>query len=375
MSGGFADKSRVKDMAREIGIDGIGICDCQPLEETRKAYETAIDRGLIPADSTPRRRTLKKLTTPASHLRGARSVISAYESYFTGAPAPSDPHRGVIAPYTRSNYYEDLRLRLRHLADAIEQDFRCRTKVFSCYVTLAEKPLARRAGLGFYGKNGVIVTPDHGSFVVLGEIITDLELEPDNELDHTCGSCTMCIGSCPTGAIRMPYFIDRSVCLQYLSERRGVIAPAVREVWGNRIYGCSDCQDVCPHNANLSPVRREVTCGAVGASLPLSEVLTMGDAEFETRFADNQIGTRERNTIRRNAILAAGNSRSGNFMAALRECAVDLDPMIRQHSLWAISRIDGTAARPFLRKALAEDHDPIVCTEIKTLLDRLGSLG
>jgi epoxyqueuosine reductase len=177
----------IKEMAAESGIDGIGITDSSPLNVARGDFETAIRGGLIPAENAPHSKTLYRLTTPASHLRSARSIVSAYESYDGGPPDTEDLTSGVIAPYARSNYYEDLRLRLERVAALMEKTFKARSKVFSCYVTLAEKPIARRAGLGFYGKHGVIITPGHGSLVVLGEIITDLELEPDEALDTTCG--------------------------------------------------------------------------------------------------------------------------------------------------------------------------------------------
>jgi epoxyqueuosine reductase len=368
-------KSKIKEWAAEIEIDGIAFAGAGPLEDTKKAFKVAIDRGFIPARSASRDSTLHKLTTPTRHLSGARSVISAYQSYFTGEPASSDPLRGTIAAYTRSNHYEDLRRRLRRLAGLMERDFGCRAKAFSCYVTLAEKPLAQRAGLGFYGKNGVIVTPGHGSYVVLGEILTDLVLEPDETLSDTCGDCNLCIRACPTGAIKRPYFVDRTSCIQYLSERPGVLGRRAMDHWANRLYGCTDCQDVCPYNSGIPPTSRVVSHGSVGSSIPLKEILTISNRDFSARFSDNQIGMRERNAIRRNALIAAGNSGSDTLLPLLRTCAADDDPVIRFYSLWAISMIEGTSTRPFdeaVRRfeAIAgfkQDED--VLKDLKTLLD------
>jgi epoxyqueuosine reductase len=373
-------KSKIRAWADRIGIDGIGFADAGPLDDTKKAYKAAIDRGFVPARSAPRASTLARLTTPTRHLTGARSVISAYQSYFTGEPASPDPKRGTIAAYTRSNHYEDLRRRLMELARMMEMDFGCRTKAFSCYVTLAEKPLARRAGLGFYGKHGVIVTPRHGSYVVLGEIITDLELEPDEMLSETCGDCSLCIDACPTGAIREPYFIDRSRCIQHLSERSEVVGGRIVERWANRLYGCTDCQDVCPYNSGIPTTDRVVTYGAVGPSVPLAEILTIGEEEFSARFGDNQIGMRERNAIRRNAIIAAGNSRSGSFLPLLRACAQDDDPIVKFHSLLAISKIKRTPITPLIEalqqvKGIGQDwHDEDALKHFKTLLDGFDSV-
>jgi epoxyqueuosine reductase len=169
--------------------------------------------------------------------------------------------------------------------------------------------------------------------------------------------------------------VDRTLCIQAHCGRRTTIPPAVRAAWGNRFYGCTTCQDVCPHNAHLKPTSHRVEHGHVGGTVRLEEVLLVTQAEFEQRFRDNQIGMRERNTIRRNAIVAAGNSRSETLIDALTICARDGDPMIRQHSLWAIWRIRGEAAGPALAKALEVEPEPSVAQEIKTLLDGIAGVA
>jgi epoxyqueuosine reductase len=368
-------RSVIEEMAADLGIDGIGISDSHPLELAREGFRTAIDRGFIPQATAPKPETLKRLTTPTSHLKGAKSIVSAYESYDGSHPDVADPAHGVIAGYTRSNYYEDLRRRLQRLGTLLEKAFAARSKAFSNYVTLAEKPIAQRAGLGFYGKHGVIITPGHGSFVVLGELITDLEVEPDEPLDTTCGACRLCVDTCPTGAVALPHFVDKIRCIQYLSERRGIIPMEIRRLWKNRLYGCTTCQDVCPHNADIKPVARTVEHGFVGASLPLADVITMDEKRFLHMFAANQIGRREPNAIRRNAIVAAGSIRSEALLPAIVETVRDPDPMIRQHGLWAFARIKGTAARPMLERALEAETDAVVRTEIKTLLDGMAGFA
>jgi epoxyqueuosine reductase len=373
--GAASAKSIIKDVAHELGIDGIGICDSEPIEATGEAIQAAASRGLIPAHEVPGPRTLARLIAPREHLKGARSVVTAYESYYKDVPAETDPRRGTIAPYTRANYYKDLKLRLGSLAQFMRKRFGCRTKAFSCYVTLAEKPLARRAGLGFYGKHGIIITPQHGSCVVLGEIITDLELEPDEPIETSCGDCSLCMEACPTGALEVPYLVNKHACIQYLSERRCMIPLKTREIWENRLYGCSTCQDVCPHNRDLKPTPREVPHGHVGPSLALGEVLMMDESRFKERFGDNQIGMRDRNAIRRNAIVAIGNSSVDDFVRDLEACAHEPDPMIKQHSYWAIARTGGPASRSFLERALDAEPIPSISVEIKTLLDGLGGIA
>ena len=362
-------KRIIREYAWDLGIDGIGSCDAEPLVEAREAFESAIRQGLIPEASVPRPKTIVRLTTPRKHLAGARSVISAFEYYHKNGGPESDPSMGKVAAYTSANHYLDLKIKLETLAGFMAKEFGCRTKVFSCYVTLAEKPLALKAGMGFYGKHGVIITPEYGSYVVLGELLTDLDLEPDPPSRLQCGDCTLCMDACPTGAITAPYMLDRGRCIQYISERRGVVPPEVRDVWGNRLYGCSTCQDVCPFNARLTPTPREVVFGRVGGAIPIGEVLAMDDPGFRSRFSNNQIGMREPAAIKRNAIIAAGNSRLDSFVPALNRLTRDPDPMVRQHSLWALAKIRGPEVRGLLERAIRSEANPHVQSEIKSLLD------
>ncbi|MFZ1947180.1 MAG: tRNA epoxyqueuosine(34) reductase QueG [bacterium] len=373
-------RSAIRERAGEAGIDGIRFCDAAPLGEVRESVMTAVARGFIPGDRAPGAATIARFTTPRRHLRSARSIISAYQAYGADRPDPMGPAQrgaptGTVAWYTVSDYYGDLRSRLERLAGFIRDDLGGRAKVFCCYVTLAEKPIARKAGTGFYGKHGVIVTPEHGSRVVLGEILTDLALEPDSPLETGCGPCARCIDACPTGAIRTPYFVDRNLCIQAYCGVRAVVPVAVRDAWGTRFYGCSACQDACPRNQTARRVSRKVARGYVGRLVKLADVLTIGQGEFEKRFGANQIGTREVAVIRRNAIIAAANFGSDALEDALSACAGDPDPMVRQHALWALWKTRGSAARPRLQEAAAHEAEPQVLAEVKSLLDGIGPLA
>ena len=362
-------KRLIAERAWDLGIDGLGFCDAEPLSETREAFEAAILAGLIPEDSAPRPSTLIRLTTPAKHLSRARTILSAFQYYHETDDEQVDASRASIAPYTRSNYYLDLKLKLTKLAGFMAAELGCRTKVFSCYVTLAEKPLAAKAGIGFYGKHGVIISPGHGSYVILGEIITDAAVDPDRPQQLDCGDCTLCVEACPTGAIVSPYVLDRNRCIQYLSERRGIIPRRIREVWANRLYGCTACQDACPHNRGLRPTSRKVIYGRVGEAVAIRWVLDMDPAAFRHRFRNNQIGMREPSAIKRNAIIAAANSGLGSLLPPLRALTEDPDPMIRLHSLWAFARLAGSRARAVLERSLHSETEPQVLDEVKSLLD------
>lgn len=364
-------KERITEFAMAAGIHGVGFTHAGPLEKARGHFHKAIKSGYIPPESEPGEKHLKRLVNPAARLRTARSVITAYLSYHTGEEAPDDPASGAIAPYTRANYYEELEMRLRYVAYAMEEELGASYRTSSNYVSLAEKPLAARSGLGFYGKHGIIITPRHGSYVVLGEIVTDLELEPGPPLEMSCGVCTACMKACPTGAIREPGFVDRKVCVQYIGERRGTVADEIRSVWDSRLYGCSTCQDVCPYNRDIPVAAPEAPCGYVGSSLPLHEIIGITEQAFKLRFVNNQSGMRERNVIRRNAIIAAGHSGFEELARPLEICLADPDPMIRAHAVWAVAKVKGPDARATLESVLIREWEPNVRDEARRALDVL----
>jgi epoxyqueuosine reductase len=364
-------KDRITELAMATGVHGVRFTHAGSLDEARRHLDKAIEMGYIPPESEPGRKTLNRLVNPAARLRTARSVVTAYLGYHTGEEAPDDPGAGVMAPYARANYYEELEIRLRHVACAMEDELGAAYRTSSNYVSLAEKPLAARSGLGFYGKHGIIITPRHGSYVVLGEIVTDLELEPDLPLDTSCGECTACMKACPTGAIREPGFVDRKVCLQYIGERPGTVPNEIREVWDNRLYGCSTCQDVCPFNRDIPADAPQATCGYVGSSLPLGEIVGIPEQAYTKRFLNNQAGMRERNAVRRNAIIAAGHSGLEELVGPLHACLADSDPMIRAHAVWAVARIRGADARPTLEEILIREWEPNVLSEARRALDAL----
>lgn len=358
--------------AAEVGIDQVGICSADPIGMERIELAQSLDTQNPERKQSPK---IPRYANPRAHLSDAKSIISACYFYHDGY-RETDPLRGEIAPYTRSNYYEALRRKIHKLGELLNARFGAKFKAFSCYVSLAEKPIAVRAGLGYYGKHGILITQRFGSYVVLGEILTDLEIKPhDTPVENSCGNCDLCIKACPTGAIVAPYIVDRKRCLQYISERPCIIPHWIRRIWGNRLYGCSTCQDVCPRNSNVPVTRPKDKIGYVGPSFPLAQIIKMDEAAFQSTFANNQIGMRNRNAIRRNAIIAAGNSHAKSLLPLLIDASKDEDFTIRLHSYWAIAMIKGARAKSLLERALKSEANALVKNEIKTLLDRLPWLG
>lgn len=358
--------------AKEVGIDQVGICSADPIDMERLGLAQSSDTPNSEKKQTPK---IPRYANPRAHLKGAKSIISACYFYYDGY-RETNPLRGEIAAYTRSNYYEALRRKMVRLGELLKARYAARFKAFSCYVSLAEKPIAVRAGLGYYGKHGIVITQRFGSYVVLGEILTDLEIKPhDMPIENNCGNCDLCIKACPTGAIVAPYIVDRKRCLQYISERTCIVPHWMRRIWGNRLYGCTTCQDVCPRNSNVPPTKPKDKIGYVGPSFPLAQIIKMDEGTFQSTFANNQIGMRNRNAIRRNAIIAAGNSHNKSLLPVLIDASKDEDFMIRLHSYWAIAMIEGVKAESILERALKSENNALAGNEIKTLLDGLSSFG
>jgi epoxyqueuosine reductase len=310
---------------------------------------------------------------PAAALAGARSAVVVASTY--AAAPPADPAwreglRGRVAAYALGpDYHEHVAARLETLAAGIRERTGAETVVHVDGGPLVEKELARRAGIGWYGRNTNLLRPGLGSSFVLGVLVTTAPLEPDRpfESDH-CGTCRACIPACPTGALDTGPTIDARLCISYLTiEHRGPIPVELRARIGNWVFGCDVCQDVCPWNGE-SPEPNPLQ----NPSLP--EWLTMTEAEFRERFTGTALVRPKRRGLARNAAVVLGNTHNP---AALPHLARALDehnePLARAHVAWAIGEIGGAAAATALERALARESVPPVRREIAAALAALAT--
>ncbi len=369
--------AQIKELGEEIGLDIIRITNAESFPEAEKHIIESVGKGYIPENDyytsgnisvRPNQLNLNKICkrcNPKNILKRAKSIISVAQGYLieeTEDIQDKNQPLGKIAKYDIGNFYYDVKLKLKKIVDFINQetDFKYKSKNKSCYVSLTEKPIARRSGVGWYGKNGIIVTERFGSWVVLGEIITELELDTDEPLQRDCGDCTICIDSCPTKAIVSPYIIDRTKCLQFISERLMKVPLDFREVWGDRLYGCTTCQEVCPQNRKIKPKKYKPEYGYVGSKIPLIPLLTISEEEFQNYFAYNQIAMRPREAIKRNAVLALGNIGDPRAVVPLIKVLQENDNlMVRGHAAWALGKIGGEKAKLALEKALKIEKEEV----------------
>jgi epoxyqueuosine reductase len=255
--------------------------------------------------------------------------------------ALAHPDRGNISVYARNRDYHDVvKGMLKHLAAFIASRFGPQVKVFVDTAPVMEKPLAQQAGLGWQGKHTNLVSRAHGSWLLLGEIMTSLDLEPDPAGTDHCGSCTRCLAACPTGAFPAPYRLDATRCISYLTiEHAGPIPHELRPLMGNRIYGCDDCLAVCPWNRFAQAAHPKLQARDDLRAPELAELAALDDAGFRARFAGGPIKRIGRNRFVRNVLIAIGNSGDPALLPAAQHLQTDPDPVVAEAAEWALARL------------------------------------
>jgi len=336
-------KERIKSLALEAGLDAAGIAPASADGGALARARDQIGRGYKPKWDAE---TIGPFYDPRSEMPEARSVLVVANCYLESGPEslgkPGEPH-GRVARYNWSNYYQDTRDKLQKVADLLAEELggTFHYRVLS-NGSLAEKPLAAQAGVGWYGKHGVITTSDFGSWMVLGLLLTNLDLEPDEPAADGCGDCRACMDACPTGAIVEPMVVDSGKCLQWMSSRQMAFPEEVRRYWGDRLYGCNICQDACPLNKKAKPKDKKPEFGRVGPSLPLVPILQMTESEFREKYRGNQMAESwvSFGAVQRNAAVALGNIGDRAAIPALEEAArKSRSPEVREHAAWALKEI------------------------------------
>jgi len=303
---------------------------------------------------------------PATLWPAARSVVMLGMSYAgEGDPLAvlAQRDRGAISLYARRRDYHDvIKGKLKSVASVLAARGDAEVKVFVDTAPVMEKPLAQAAGLGWQGKQTVLVSRQYGAWLFLGAIYTSAELPPDEpERDH-CGSCTRCLDICPTKAFPAPYQLDSRRCIAYLTiEHQGHIEPEFREDIGNRIFGCDDCLAVCPWNkfAEAAHETRLALKDELEA-LPLAELAALDDAAFRALFAGTPVKRTGRDRFIRNVLIAIGNSGDPALAASAEARLDDTSPLVRAMAAWALGQLVPARAAELAPARLARETDPNV---------------
>ena len=378
----------VKDYAQEAGFDLARVATAAAFTKDRDTALARIKQGLMDGLPwyTPQR--VMRGADPAQLLPGAKSIICLALNYYPADPAnppdtldpesaagvnpAADRPSGQIARYARGrDYHRVMKTRMRDYVTGLSArlDLPIAARWYVDDGPMLDRAAAARAGIGWFGKNTNILTPQLGSWVFLGQVITDLDIAPDQPLPKTCGRCARCLPACPTGAIVAPYVIDNARCISHLTiENRGPIPRPLRPLIGDWIFGCDLCQEVCPVNRKAQPAPEPAFGRHDLAAIDLIALLEMSDADFRERFQGTPIMRAKRVGLQRNACVALGNGKNPAAVPALTQALQQSEPLVRAHAAWALGQIGGNAAATALQTAAAHETDPEVLAEIQAAL-------
>ncbi|GAC1637018.1 MAG: tRNA epoxyqueuosine(34) reductase QueG [Ktedonobacteraceae bacterium] len=416
------DTQKIKEHAYMLGFDGVRTTTAAAFPEAKQVIKERIERGLMEGLPWFTAERADVSCQPTALLPEARSIISLAMCYLTEQPVEPPAQRedsvprGRISRYAWGDDYHDIiKPRLQQFTAWLREYARSEigedveTRLFVDTGRMVDRAVAQRSGLGWYGKNTNILTRGWGSWVFLAEIVTNLELAPDEPLKANCGSCEICLHACPTGALPNPYELDTPRCISFLTiELRGSIPLELRPLMGNLIFGCDICQEVCPVNkvaekrlglrdnagrpiiradmlkrrearadrigaapASFQPHAEFQARPAVGGSPELIPLLALTEEQFRERFRRSPIKRTKRRGLLRNVCVALGNSGDPQAIPALIGALRDAEPLIRGHAAWALGQLGGEDSVKALREALENEADEEVLREIKYALTLL----
>lgn len=329
----------ILDKCKELNIDICGFTDPSPLEYLRdyliyrkknniktEFEEIDIDRRIDP-----------KLTLPSCN-----SIIVLGISYNVGYDEkPEYRLKGRLSKSSWGiDYHIVLKKKIELLIEEIKRVRQFEYKYFVDTGPLIDRELAKKAGIGYYGKNCSIINDDYGSFIFLGYILTDLELDFSAKVEEKCGDCKLCIDACPTNALEEPYRLNSKKCISYLTQTKDDIPILLREKMGIKIYGCDTCQLVCPKNEGvIKSTKEEFMPFMTKGYINIEEILSMSNKEFTNKYGDMAGSWRGKNILKRNATIALGNMKKIDNISLLIPLLKDSNSMIREYGEWAVVNI------------------------------------
>lgn len=364
----------VRDYAATIGIDKIGFTTAAPFRELKNRLVRQQELGF---QSGFEEKDLEKRTEPALLLDQAESIIAiaiAYPSRMSNSPkGKKGERRGIFCRASwGTDYHTVLRERLALLeAFIIEHVPTARVKSMVDTGELSDRAVAERAGIGWSGKNSSIITPEFGSYVYLGEMITNIPFEPDEPMEDECGDCTLCMDACPTGALIQGGQLNAQRCIAFLTQTKTVIPEEFRSEIGNRLYGCDTCQTVCPKNRKKHNLHQKAFEPDPELAKPLLKpILHLSNRQFKEKFGHVSGSWRGKNPIQRNAILALAHFKDESAVEELvNMLQSDPRPVMRRTIAWALGEFGTEESYEGLNEALLTEEDHEVQTEINKAIE------
>jgi epoxyqueuosine reductase len=384
-SGQDPDAIRLKESiaakAHDLGFDLVRFTTARPFRETRAVLEERIANGLMSGLAWFNAERAAVAGDPANLMPGVKTLVSLGISYLSdGTYEPSEPGapRGRVARYAWGlDYHELFKDKLWKLHEHVQLALGrpVEARALADTARIVDRAVAERAGLGWYGKNTNLLNRERGSWILLGELLLDVELPPDEPVKTHCGACERCMPACPTGALIAPGVLDNNRCISYLTiELRGPIPRELRPLIGDWVFGCDICQEVCPVNRKAQPGNHvELSAvNGIGPSPSLVELLEMGEDEFKATYRHSPVRRAKWAGIRRNAAVALGNVADPASVPALVRTLGSEPALVRGHAAWALGRIGGSAAVEALKRRLEAEEDGWVREEIELALAEAG---
>ncbi|MCA1030714.1 tRNA epoxyqueuosine(34) reductase QueG [Bacillus timonensis] len=366
----FQLKQEIIDYSKTIGIDKIGFASATVFDELKNRLVT---QQILGYQSGFEESDIEKRTNPDLLLPGAKSIIAialAYPSKLKDAPrSTKEERRGIFCRASWGRDYHDvLRDRLKKLEVFIQE--KVPTAMLKSMVDtgeLSDRAVAERAGIGWSGKNCAIITPEFGSYVYLGEMITNIPFPADHQIEDQCGTCNKCVEVCPTNALVQGGQLDSSKCIAFLTQTKDFLPEQYRTKVGNRLYGCDTCQTVCPENKGKDfHLHEEMEPDPEIVKPILKPLLHISNREFKEKFGPISGSWRGKKPIQRNAILALAHYRDETALPDLEKLLKeDPRPVIRGTAAWAIGKIGAKESRELLENARDREKDEQVLSEIE----------
>ncbi len=340
---------QIKQHALSLGFDLVGITTADSLPKEEKFMEQWLDKGYAGKMEYLNRHAPKKGHPKASLAEAKSVIVLGFNYYSEDHEENNQPTRGKISRYARGvDYHDIIQTKIKELEKFIHEKTEAETLVRHYVDTgpLFEKALAQRAGLGFMGKNTLLLTKEFGSWIFLAELLINKELDIDTPFVGSCGQCQLCIEACPTDALNGDYSMDASKCISYLNiELKGSIPEEMRPKMGNLLFGCDICQEVCPYTrrAKVSSFHTQSTSPFKSGSIDIRDLLTIdSNPEFKAQFKETPLLRPKRKGILRNAAVVAGNSGYKELLPLLEDRANDSEPLVSEHAQWAQNQLKKT---------------------------------
>ena len=364
----------VTEYAFSIGIDKIGFTTAAPFRELKNRLKRQQELGY---QSGFEEKDLDKRTEPMLLLEQAESIISiaiAYPSRMKDSPkGKKGERRGIFA---RASWGEDYHTVLRERLSLLEEfimEHVSTAKVKSMVDTgeLADRAVAERAGIGWSAKNCSIITPEFGSYVYLGEMITNIPFKPDIPMEDECGDCTLCLDACPTGALIVGGQLNTQRCIAFLTQTKTAIPEEFRSKIGNRVYGCDTCQTICPKNKGITNLHQKAFEPEPELAKPLLQpILSLSNRQFKEIYGHMSGSWRGKNPIQRNAIIALAHFKEESAEPELINLLnKDPRPVIRGTIAWTLGKIGSERGYQAIQEALLTEEDPEVRIELERAAD------